>query len=98
VGFGAVAGVIAPVTLVVMHWLQDLVWGVGDARWHIPVAILVGGALVAVLRRLSEGADLDREVGLTADPVHLHAAGSPSSRSEPSWRSPSAARSGPRRG
>jgi H+/Cl- antiporter ClcA len=72
VGFGAVAGVVAAVTLKAMQWLQHLVWGVSEARWYLVLAILVGGLLVAALRRLSEEADLDQEVALAADPVHLH--------------------------
>jgi H+/Cl- antiporter ClcA len=72
VGFGAVAGAIAAVTLKVMLWLQGLVWGVSDARWYFVVAILVGGVLVALLRRVSEEANLEQEVALTADPVQLH--------------------------
>jgi hypothetical protein len=64
VGFGAVAGDVAAVTLKAMQWLQHLVWGVSDARWYFVLAILVGGVLVAVLRHLSEEADLDQEIEL----------------------------------
>lgn len=72
IGFGAIAGIIAAVTLKVMLWLQKLVWGVSDASWYLVVAILVGGVLIAGLRRVSEEANLEQEVALTADPVHLH--------------------------
>lgn len=72
IGFGAIAGVIAALTLRVMHGLQDLIWGVSDSWWYLVVVILVGGGLVAVLRRVSEDANLDQEVALAADPVHLH--------------------------
>ena len=51
VGYGAVAGAVAGLTFAVMMWLEHTVWSVSDARWYIPVAILVGGLLIAALRR-----------------------------------------------
>lgn len=72
VGYGAVAGAVAGLTFAVMMWLEHTVWSVSDARWYIPVAILVGGLLIAALRRRAGRSDLEQQVREGADPTTLH--------------------------
>lgn len=71
-GWGSVAGVVTAVVYAGMMAVQELVWSVSDARWYIPVAILVGGCLIAAMRRYSAEADLDGQIKEASDPTHLH--------------------------
>ena len=62
----------AGLTFVLMRWLEHTVWSVSDARWYIPVAILVGGLLITALRRRAGRSDLEQQVREGADPTTLH--------------------------
>ena len=50
-GQGLVGGAVSALTLELMHGLQHAIWHRVDARWLIPVVIMVGGGLLAVLHR-----------------------------------------------
>ena len=60
--YGALAGALAAVTLWCMNGVRHWVWSLSDARWYIPVAIMVGGVLIALIRHLSEDADLNAQL------------------------------------
>lgn len=65
--YGAVAGVLAQLTLQGMTSLQHLVWAGPAPWWRIAATICAGGALLIVLRRISE--PLSMAELLRADPT-----------------------------
>ncbi len=67
--YGAVAGVVAALTFVLMHVLGDLLWSVSDDWWYVAAVITLGGLLIAALRAHVEVADLDAQIAAAADPV-----------------------------
>ena len=69
--YGALAGALAAVTLWCMNGVRHWVWSLSDARWYIPVAIMVGGVLIALIRHLSEDADLNAQLAQAHDVLHL---------------------------
>lgn len=72
VGYGAVAGAVAALTYLLMGWVEHLVWSVSEARWYVPVAIMIGGVLLALLRRGADERDIDQQLAEASDPTHLH--------------------------
>ncbi len=70
-GYGTVAGLVAAVTLWLMTSVTHLVWGVSDARWYIVLAVLVGGALIAVMRRASGDLDIPEQLSESHDPIAI---------------------------
>ncbi|GAB3301006.1 hypothetical protein EK0264_00285 [Epidermidibacterium keratini] len=69
--FGALAGAVAALTFQLMRLVEDLVWSVSDAGWYIPIAIGIGGILIAALRSHAAGSDLEQQIREAADPAHL---------------------------
>lgn len=65
--YGAAAGVLAQLTLQGMTSLQHLVWAGPAPWWRIAATICAGGALLIVLRRISE--PLSMAELLRADPT-----------------------------
>lgn len=64
--YGAVAGVVANVTLQAMTWCQDLLWRGADPWWRIALTIGAGGLVLGLLRRVAE--PLTMAALLQADP------------------------------
>ncbi|MCG7424360.1 chloride channel protein [Kocuria rhizophila] len=72
VGQGILGGAVAAVTLGLMHSIQHAIWSSTDARWLIPLIILTGGAILAVLHHWAADEGLIEQVSDAADPVSLH--------------------------
>lgn len=71
VGWGAVAGGIAALVYTAMTTAQHVIWPPGYARWYIPLVILAGGGLIALLRPHTDDGDVDDQLKIAADPTHL---------------------------
>ena len=69
--YGALAGALAAVTLWCMNTLNHWVWSLSDARWYIPVVIMLGGVLIALIRNVTEDADLNAQLAQAHDVLHL---------------------------
>lgn len=61
-GYGMLAGAVTCVTFFLMRGVQHLVWDERSQWWYIALMVLLGGALIAALRRVSLDADLDEQV------------------------------------
>lgn len=72
VGQGILGGAVAAGMLGLMHSLQHAIWSSTDARWLIPLIILTGGAILAVLHHWAADEGLIEQVSDAADPVRLH--------------------------
>ncbi len=71
VGYGAVAGMVAGLTYVLMTRLQHFIWSFSDAHWYIFVMVLVGGILLALLRKNFDLDDLQSLITRAEDPRSL---------------------------
>lgn len=60
--YGFVAGAMAAVVLWFMNLASRLVWSGSDARWYVFAAIMTGGIIIAVLRYLYAGPDLQQQI------------------------------------
>jgi H+/Cl- antiporter ClcA len=60
--YGFVAGAMAAVVLWFMNLASRLVWSGPDARWYVFAAIMTGGVIIAVLRYLYAGPDLQQQI------------------------------------
>ena len=60
--YGFVAGTVAAVVLWLMGVVSDLVWSGPDARWYVFAAIMAGGCIIAMLRHLYAGRDLQQQI------------------------------------
>lgn len=60
--YGFVAGAMAAVVLWFMNLASRLVWSGPDARWYVFAAIMTGGIIIAVLRYLYAGPDLQQQI------------------------------------
>lgn len=69
--YGALAGALAAVTLWGMNSVNHWVWSLSDARWFIGLAIIVGAGLIALIRRVTEDADLNAQLAQAHDVLHL---------------------------
>lgn len=69
--YGALAGALAAVTLWCMNTVNHWVWSLSDARWYIPVVIMLGGILIALIRNVTEDADLNAQLAQAHDVLHL---------------------------
>ena len=69
--YGALAGAVASLTFFLMTEVEHAVWDASDARWYIPVAIGVGGVLIAAIRRRAGTGGLDEQIEEAADPTSL---------------------------
>lgn len=67
--WGLGAGGLAALTFRLMTAVEHLVWSVSDARWYVAAAIMVGGGIIALLRRYTIDIDLDGQIADAADPV-----------------------------
>lgn len=70
-GYGAVAGGLAALTLALMNLVQAAVWGSADSPLYIALVILVGGGLIALIRHLTEDVSLNEQLAQAHDPLHL---------------------------
>lgn len=61
-GYGLLAGAVTCATFFLMRGVQHLVWDERSQWWYIALMVLLGGALIAALRRVSLDADLDEQV------------------------------------
>lgn len=72
--YGAVAGLLALLTLSGMMWLQGIVWGASAAAFgdrsplQIVLTILAGGALLVLLDRIAPSEDIETLLRQSADP------------------------------
>lgn len=71
VGYGAIAGAVSGLTLLVMQGAQHLIWSGNDAWWFSVLVIGLGGCLVAGLRAFVDDRDLDAQIAQSADPLSL---------------------------
>lgn len=67
--YGFVAGCAAALVLALMGVVSRLVWSGPDERWYIFAVIMAGGAIIAALRHLSQGATLEQQLSNLRDPV-----------------------------
>lgn len=73
IGQGMLGGAVTAVTLGVMHALQHEVWHLaGSSRWAVPVVIITGGALLAVLHRWASDEGVAQQITDASHPVDLH--------------------------
>lgn len=70
-GWGAVAGGVAAVVFRAMTLSQEVIWPSGYERWYIPMVVVAGGVLIAVLIPFTDDEDLDAQMESAADPRHL---------------------------
>lgn len=70
-GYGALAGAVAGLALMLMLALEHAVWSVSEARWYVFAAITVGGLLLAGLRSHTADEELDEQIAAAADPRSL---------------------------
>lgn len=73
VGYGCVAGAAAAVVIVVMNWLKHFLWQGNETAWRIAVVIVVGGAILGLLRRLTNDyeATLEQALRDARDPIDV---------------------------
>ncbi len=69
--WGAAAGAVAALVFLAMSAGHHLLWPPGHARWRIPVVVLAGGVLIALLRPHTDEATLDQQLRSAADPRRL---------------------------
>ena len=69
--WGSVAGGAAALVYAAMTVAQHLIWPAGFARWYIPLVILAGGGLIALLRPHTDDGDIDDQLATAADPRQL---------------------------
>ena len=69
--YGALAGALAAVTLWCMNTINHWVWSLSDARWYVPLVIMLGGVLIALIRDETENVDLNAQLTQTHDLLHL---------------------------
>lgn len=70
-GYGALAGGVAGATYLLMGALEHIIWSVSQARWYIPIVVMVGGLILVGLRPHLDGEGLDAQLAQAADPAHL---------------------------
>ena len=69
--YGMLAGALAAVTLWCMNTINHWVWSLSDARWYVPLVIMLGGVLIALIRDASENVDLTAQLAQVHDVLHL---------------------------
>lgn len=69
--WGALAGAAAAVVYLAMTGAQHLIWPEGFARWYIPIAVLAGGTLIALIRPHTDDGSIEDQLSSAADPTHL---------------------------
>lgn len=69
--YGALSGALAAVTLWCMNTINHWVWSLSDARWYVPLVIMLGGVLIALIRDETENVDLNAQLTQTHDLLHL---------------------------
>ena len=60
--YGFVAGVVAAVVLWLMGVVSNLIWSGPEARWYIFAVVMTGGCIIAMLRHLYAGRDLQQQI------------------------------------
>ena len=67
-GYGLLAGVVAAIVFWLMTLVSDFVWSGPEARWYIFLMVMVGGAIIALLRHRHTGTDLSEQIVLARSP------------------------------
>ena len=66
--WGALAGAIVATVFTAMTAAQRWIWRDDLSRWFIPVVVIAGGVLIALLRPLTDDHDLDAQIRAAANP------------------------------
>ncbi|KAF0834131.1 H+/Cl- antiporter ClcA [Ornithinibacter aureus] len=69
--WGALAGGAAALVYTAMNAAQHVIWPDDIARWYIPLIVLAGGGLIALLRPHTDDGSLDDQLTAAADPRRL---------------------------
>jgi H+/Cl- antiporter ClcA len=67
--WGALAGGAAALVYTAMNAAQHVIWPDDIARWYIPLIVLAGGGLIALLRPHTDDGSLDDQLTAAADPL-----------------------------
>ena len=69
--WGALAGGAAALVYTAMNAAQHVIWPDDIARWYIPLIVLAGGGLIALLRPHTDDGSPDDQLTAAADPRRL---------------------------